>query len=90
MNKFNIATINQNTKAEGPFSRMAIWFQGCNIRCIECCNMDLWNFVPKHILSIEEIVDIAKEAKEKYSIEGITYLGGEPTLQKNLDKLSYE
>ena len=31
---------------------------------------------------------VIKDAKEKYGIEGVTYSGGEPTLQQNLPELT--
>ncbi len=69
---------------------MAIWFQGCTIGCPGCCNPELQEMKEAHILSLQEIISIAKESKEENSIEGVTYLGGEPTLQKHLPELSNE
>jgi anaerobic ribonucleoside-triphosphate reductase activating protein len=86
--KFNIACINQCTEAEGPEKRLAIWFQGCNIHCPDCCNSELFDFKPAHILSLEEVLKIVIEAKKQFNIEGVTFLGGEPTLQQGLSELS--
>jgi len=88
--KFNIARINLCTKAEGPYKRMAIWFQGCSIGCPACCNPELQEMKTAHIMSLEEIISIAKKTKQENGIEGITYLGGEPSLQKYLAELSNE
>ncbi|AUD63765.1 hypothetical protein BK010_09240 [Tenericutes bacterium MO-XQ] len=88
--KFNIAQINLCTELEGPFKRMAIWFQGCNLNCKGCCNPELQDFEKKHILSIDQIIKIAKDSMDKYGIEGVTFLGGEPTLQKNINILATE
>lgn len=88
MIKFNVASINACTETEGPYKRLAIWFQGCNIHCIGCCNPDYQPLVAKNILSLEELVAIIREAKEKFGIEGVTYSGGEPTLQQNLSVLT--
>ncbi len=85
---FNIAAINQCTESEGPFKRLAIWFQGCNIQCKECCNPELFIFKKANFVSLEELIEIVIEAKRKYKIEGVTYLGGEPTLQIGLSELS--
>lgn len=41
-----------------------------------------------HIMSMQELLDIAKKSKEENFIEGVTYIGGEPTLQKYLAELS--
>ena len=88
MTKFNVASINQCTEVEGPNKRLCIWFQGCNIHCRECCNPDYQPLVPKNILSLDELVSIITEAKGEFGIEGVTYSGGEPTLQQGLPQLT--
>ncbi|TCT16014.1 anaerobic ribonucleoside-triphosphate reductase activating protein [Natranaerovirga pectinivora] len=86
--KLNVAHINMCTEAEGPHKRMAIWFQGCNILCEGCCNTELQPIVTAHIMTLQEIVDIALESQKLYGIEGVTFLGGEPTLQEGLSELA--
>ena len=88
MNKYNIAYIKLLTRIEGPFDRCCIWFQGCNIKCKGCGNPDLQSFLPNHILSEDELFNIALEAKRKFGIEGVTLTGGEPSLQKGLSLLN--
>lgn len=90
MSKFNIASINCCTESEGPYKRLCIWFQGCNIRCKGCCNPEYQQIVPKHIMSSEELVALIKNARNQFGIEGVTYSGGEPTLQQNLPFLTAE
>ncbi len=90
MTKFNVASINQCTEVEGPYKRMCIWFQGCNIHCKGCCNPDYQPLVPKNMLSLDELISIIKDAKEKFGIDGVTYSGGEPTLQQGLPLLTDE
>ena len=85
---FNVACINTCTTVEGPGRRLAIWFQGCNKKCDGCCNPQFIPLVPKHLLTLSEINQIIYKSKEVNDIEGITYLGGEPTLQKGLPQLS--
>lgn len=85
---FNIAAINQCTEAEGPFKRLAIWFQGCNIQCAECCNPKLFSLKRANVISLDELIEIIKEAKHNFEIEGVTFLGGEPTMQQGLFELS--
>jgi anaerobic ribonucleoside-triphosphate reductase activating protein len=87
---FNIAVINQCTKAEGVFKRLAIWFQGCEKQCEGCCNPELFSLTPAHIVSLDKLLEIIENAKQTFDIEGITYLGGEPTLQQGLAELSKE
>lgn len=58
------------------------------LKCKGCCNPVYQTLEPKNILSIDELLLIIKESKEKYGIEGVTYSGGEPTLQQNLPILT--
>lgn len=88
MIKFNVASINCCTEIEGPNKRLTIWFQGCMLHCKGCCNPAYQLLEPRNILSIDELISIIKESKEKYGIEGVTYSGGEPTLQQNLPILT--
>ena len=82
--KLNIAHINLCTEAEGPYSRMAIWFQGCNIMCEGCCNPELQEIKISHLMTVQDVVDIAVKSKTENGIEGVTFLGGEPTMQEGL------
>ena len=88
MIKFNVASINKCTEVEGPFKRLCIWFQGCNIHCKGCCNPDYKQLVPKNLMTLDEIISIIKEAQKEFGIEGVTFSGGEPSLQQNLPILT--
>ena len=88
MIKFNVAAINCCTETEGPYKRLAIWFQGCDIHCKGCCNPDYQAFAMRNLMTLDELISVIKDAKEKYGIEGVTYSGGEPTLQQNLPELT--
>lgn len=90
MIKFNVAYIKLCTKTEGPYKRCCIWFQGCNLHCKGCCNEDLQPLIPKHIVTLEELLTIVKDAKEQFDIEGITLSGGEPSLQNGLVEFNKE
>ena len=69
--KFNVAYIKLCTKTEGPYKRCCIWFQGCNINCRGCCNKNLQPLVPNHIVTLKELIDIVKEAKDEgYDVKG--------------------
>ncbi len=85
--KFNIAKLITCTETEGPHKRLAIWFQGCNLECQGCFNPDLIPLKVANIISINKLLEIVLDSKEKYSIEGITLLGGEPTMQNHLNVL---
>ncbi len=77
----NLNKILASTYAEGPGNRFCIWTQGCLNDCVGCCNVGLQPLIPKILIEEEKLCEQIKEAKDRYSIEGITFLGGEPLLQ---------
>lgn len=90
MTKFNVAYIKLNTRTEGPYSRCCIWFQGCDFRCSGCCNKSLQGLRINHIVTLEKLIEIVRQAKTEYNIEGITLTGGEPTIQTGLKDFNNE
>ncbi len=72
----NIAFIEEKSLIYGPGIRFVFWVQGCSIRCKGCWNKELWEFKPKNLYKIEDL--IRQIEKIKNDIEGITILGGEP------------
>ena len=72
-----VATISDDTEAEGPGRRWALWVQGCTIRCPGCCNPELFVRDGGSEMSIDELVGRMRTAKDK-GVEGISVLGGEP------------
>ena len=85
---FNVAFIRTCTEAEGPGRRMAVWFQGCDILCRGCCNPELQAMEPRHLMALSELLGAASEAVSEHGVEGVTFLGGEPTLQRSLHVLA--
>lgn len=85
---YNVASVKLCTEALGPFKRMAIWFQGCSFDCKGCCNPELQPLVPKHLVGLSELLEVARRSRDENGIEGVTFIGGEPTLQRNLHLLS--
>lgn len=88
MIKFNVAEINRCTVTEGPYKRLTIWFQGCDLSCDGCFNRDFKTLEIKNLISLDRLLSIIRESRERYGIEGVTYLGGEPTIQIGLSELS--
>ena len=72
-----VATISDDTEAEGPGRRWALWVQGCTIRCPGCCNPEMFGNDGGSETTIEALVDGMRAAKAK-GVEGISVLGGEP------------
>ncbi len=81
MTYLNIASIINNTYAEGPGLRTAIWVQGCLKRCVGCCNPEFLSISKKIIFDLESLCELIQKNQKKYLISGITLLGGEPFLQ---------
>lgn len=82
----DVYKIIENTQVEGPGNRFCIWTQGCKKHCKGCWAEETWAFGCGERYSVDELfIKISKQQ----SIEGVTFLGGEPFEQANeLAKLS--
>lgn len=72
----NISHIEENSFIYGPGCRFVIWVQGCSIRCKGCWNSEMWDFNLKKDKSTDDLYAMILMNKE--TIEGVTFLGGEP------------
>lgn len=77
----NLAAVRVCTEAEGPGKRFAIWCQGCENRCEGCCNKHMQVIEVRHIIAVEDLMNMIVKAKFEHEIEGISIIGGEPLLQ---------
>jgi anaerobic ribonucleoside-triphosphate reductase activating protein len=59
----------------GPGHRVAVWFQGCSIRCPGCVSVDTWD-ASAGATAISEILDVLASYAEE--ADGLTISGGEP------------
>jgi anaerobic ribonucleoside-triphosphate reductase activating protein len=73
-----VAQIVAATEAEGPGLRLALWFQGCPLRCPGCCNPEMLPFDGGTRMGLAEGIARVEESARDNGIEGITLLGGEP------------
>jgi anaerobic ribonucleoside-triphosphate reductase activating protein len=72
-----VAAIVDDTRAEGPGRRWALWVQGCSIRCAACCNPEMFDErrgEPAALAVLEARIARARAG----GVEGVTFLGGEP------------
>lgn len=81
MSWLNLASWIPCTEVEGPGRRAALWVQGCDKRCVGCCNPDYLKIVEREIVKAEAMVHRLLEAQAEWHLEGVTFLGGEPFLQ---------
>ena len=67
---------------DGPGLRLVVFLQGCNFRCLYCANPDTIAAKGGTSTNPEEIVRMAVSQKPFFGKRGgITFSGGEPTLQ---------
>lgn len=81
MSWLNLASWIPCTEVEGPGKRAALWVQGCDKRCVECCNPSYLKIVQRNILSADTMIECLLAAHQQWDLEGVTFLGGEPFLQ---------
>ncbi len=79
--ELEVAALVPCTEAEGPHRRVALWVQGCSLRCPGCCNPELFERGRGRQRSVHELLDAVHRARIRERIEGITVLGGEPMEQ---------
>lgn len=73
----SVAQVVPATRAEGPGVRLALWFQGCPLRCPGCCNPEMLPFeggTPTSVAAVLAQLDAALPE----GVEGVSLLGGEP------------
>ncbi len=67
---------------DGPGLRLVVFLQGCNFKCLYCANPDTIDCKGGVETDLEEIVRMAVSQKPFFGKKGgITFSGGEPTLQ---------
>ena len=71
---------------DGPGIRLVVFLQGCNFKCLYCANPDTIELKGGKPVSVDEIVNMARNQKPFFGKKGgLTFSGGEPLLQaKNL------
>ena len=69
----------EKSRANGPGIRFAIYFQGCQFKCLGCINPQTHDINAGLLTSTEAIIEAIYNRKDE--IEGVTFTGGEPLLQ---------
>lgn len=77
----NVALVVACTEAEGPGKRYALWVQGCPLLCPGCCNPEMLANKERERRSVADVVADIIAARDRHGIEGVSFLGGEPTRQ---------
>lgn len=74
----NVGAWEAHSVVNGPGERFVLWLQGCPLRCPGCFNQEFLPLVERYLFTVEEL---ATKILDTPGIEGVTYTGGEPTVQ---------
>lgn len=80
----NYHTITYPDQNNGDGLRVVLWLSGCSHHCYNCQNPQTWN--PDNGIQFDELAkqEIFNELSKDY-ISGITFSGGDPLHENNLD-----
>lgn len=82
----NYHKIEKTSVANGIGIRVVLWVSGCRIHCDNCQNPDTWAFDSGNLFD-EAAKQELFEALDKSYIRGITFSGGHPLENENLDEV---
>ncbi len=74
--QLRVAQVVEDTEAEGPGRRFALWVQGCALRCPGCCNPEM--FAADRGGQWHQVEALAARVLAAPEVEGLSVLGGEP------------
>lgn len=74
--QLRVAQMVNDTEAEGPGRRFALWVQGCSLRCPGCCNPEM--FSADKGGALHDVDALVERILSVPALEGISVLGGEP------------
>lgn len=78
----NVHSVESLGTFDGPGIRLVLFLQGCNFKCLYCANPDTIEMKVAKPMSVEEIVQMARNQRPYFGRKGgITVSGGEPLLQ---------
>ena len=81
--KINVHSYESLGTFDGPGLRLVVFLQGCNFRCLYCANPDTIDLKGESkATDLQHIVDMAVSEKPFFGKRGgVTFSGGEPTVQ---------
>jgi len=78
----NVHSVESLGTFDGPGIRLVLFLQGCNFKCLYCANPDTIEMKVAKPMSVEEILQMARNQRPYFGKKGgITVSGGEPLLQ---------
>ena len=83
MNYHNITYPDMNN---GTGLRVVLWLSGCNHHCKECHNPQTWDCNSGIEFDLDVTIELFEALQEEY-ISGITFSGGDPLHENNIDEV---
>ena len=77
MSRIRVLDILEQTMADGPGFRTAIYCAGCKHACKGCHNPQSWSFEAGKWMEVEDLLDLIKAD----SMSNVTFSGGDPFYQ---------
>ena len=78
----NVHSVESLGTFDGPGVRLVLFLQGCNFKCLYCANPDTIEVKVAKPMSVEEILQMARNQRPYFGKKGgVTVSGGEPLLQ---------
>lgn len=71
-----VVDIIEGTSVDGTGLRTSIYFAGCRHACPGCHNPSTWDFNAGHDMSVDELMEVIREADFN-----VTFTGGDPLYQ---------
>lgn len=71
----------------GAGVRTSIWFAGCSHKCEDCFSPSSWNWNKGIDWKLSDVKSKISNDVDRYDIDGISILGGDPLYLKNLEVL---
>ncbi len=75
--KIRVLSILQQTMADGPGFRTAIYCAGCAHHCPGCHNPESWDFAGGEWMDVEDLLEVIKAD----SMSNVSFSGGDPFYQ---------
>ena len=82
----NYLGIDKASISNGPGVRVVLWVAGCEIHCKGCQNPESWDFCAGKLFDENAKKELFESLNKPY-IQGITFSGGHPLENKNVEDI---
>lgn len=82
----NYQTIVKDDLINGTGVRVSLYVSGCSHGCVGCFNESAWDYRSGSVFGEEQVNTIREELSKPY-VEGLTLLGGDALMPKNISTI---